>query len=312
MVLKKQLVVAGTLLGVLVVLSGCTGTECGLAPCLQTLVASFDYWPSGKPLEMTCQSTSPSPAINLYRWEIEGQTFEGENLRTITYRFPRWGNFQVSHWIHANGIWSEESQKTIWVPNFPPVSAFTFTPQSPLSHQVITFRSLSYDPEEVEDEDPGSSSLNQIERSEAKPMGIITYHWDFGDGTQAFGPIVTKQYQKSGNYQVTLFVIDDGGLSHSGSEVLAVINQAPIVDFSCYPKNRQDNVYVCDGRSSFDNGEIKEWKWEFHFGRVVKYGPVVEHTFPGEGRYVVSLVVKDDEGAESFLTRWIEIGGIDP
>jgi len=46
---------------------------------------------------------------------------------------------------------------------------------------------------------------------------IIDYHWDFGDGTEGFGAVVSHQYQYAGTYTVTLNVIDDFGKSASDS-----------------------------------------------------------------------------------------------
>jgi PKD repeat protein len=40
---------------------------------------------------------------------------------------------------------------------------------------------------------------------------IVSYHWDFGDGTTAAGPIVTHAYTKAWTYPVVLTVIDEAG-----------------------------------------------------------------------------------------------------
>jgi len=40
---------------------------------------------------------------------------------------------------------------------------------------------------------------------------IVTYNWDFGDGTTATGPVVTHTYTKAWTYIVTLTVVDEGG-----------------------------------------------------------------------------------------------------
>ena len=44
------------------------------------------------------------------------------------------------------------------------------------------------------------------------PDGVMTdWLWDFGDGTEGAGEIITHIYQTSGTYRVTLTVIDDYG-----------------------------------------------------------------------------------------------------
>ncbi len=56
--------------------------------------------------------------------------------------------------------------------------------------------------------------------------GMITnYTWNFGDGTKGYGPKLTHLYNTSGQYIVTLKIIDDDG-AISTTTTLAVINQA--------------------------------------------------------------------------------------
>ncbi len=40
---------------------------------------------------------------------------------------------------------------------------------------------------------------------------IVSYHWDFGDGSTASGGVVTHAYESQNTYIVTLTVIDEGG-----------------------------------------------------------------------------------------------------
>jgi serine protease len=57
----------------------------------------------------------------------------------------------------------------------------------------------------------------------ADPDGTITsYEWDFGDGTGATGEVVTKAYDSSGDYSVTLTVTDDAGATTSDSVAVTV------------------------------------------------------------------------------------------
>lgn len=49
---------------------------------------------------------------------------------------------------------------------------------------------------------------------------IVSYRWNFGDGTTATGPYVTHTYSGSGNYSVTLTVTDDDGASATASTII--------------------------------------------------------------------------------------------
>jgi len=56
---------------------------------------------------------------------------------------------------------------------------------------------------------------------------IVSYVWDFGDGTQGTGKAPTHVYQSPGHYTVTLTVTDDAGLTSSVTMVVTVSAQAP-------------------------------------------------------------------------------------
>lgn len=74
----------------------------------------------------------------------------------------------------------------------PPVAAFLASPlQGEVPLRVSFDATLSYDPD-----------------------GVITaYHWDFGDGEEAQGAVVTHTYRSEGDYQVMLTVTDSQGRS---------------------------------------------------------------------------------------------------
>ncbi|HEY0978788.1 MAG TPA: PKD domain-containing protein [Flavobacteriales bacterium] len=52
---------------------------------------------------------------------------------------------------------------------------------------------------------------------------IVSYLWDFGDGTTASGPQVEKTFSQVGEYQVTLTVTDNDGLTNSTTKPFTVL-----------------------------------------------------------------------------------------
>lgn len=56
---------------------------------------------------------------------------------------------------------------------------------------------------------------------------IISYLWDFGDGTRGTGETPTHVYRSPGHYTVILTVTDNAGLISSFSELVTVFEQAP-------------------------------------------------------------------------------------
>lgn len=52
---------------------------------------------------------------------------------------------------------------------------------------------------------------------------IVSYYWDFGDGTNATGLIVDHTFANIGTYTVSLTVVDNDGLSDTASESITVV-----------------------------------------------------------------------------------------
>ncbi|WP_169336372.1 NosD domain-containing protein [Archaeoglobus sulfaticallidus] len=89
------------------------------------------------------------------------------------------------------------------VSNTQPVAIFTIIPSPATINEEVEFNaSLSYDPDGF----------------------IVDYTWNFGDGniTTTNQPIITHVYSSSGNYTVTLTVIDNDGSTNSLSKLLVV------------------------------------------------------------------------------------------
>ncbi|MDD5264766.1 MAG: PKD domain-containing protein, partial [Candidatus Bipolaricaulis sp.] len=87
------------------------------------------------------------------------------------------------------------------VANQPPTASFTFSPASPTVGQTVTFDgSASFDPD-------GS---------------IVSYSWDFGDGTTGTGISPSHAYAAAATYNVVLTAVDTGGASRSTTKAVAV------------------------------------------------------------------------------------------
>jgi len=54
---------------------------------------------------------------------------------------------------------------------------------------------------------------------------IVAYLWDFGDGSNATGPLASHPYSKDGSYKATLTVTDDRGGSGSSSLNITVLKK---------------------------------------------------------------------------------------
>lgn len=129
---------------------------------------------------------------------------------------------------------------------------------------------------------------------------IVTYEWDFGDGTSGTGAIATHQYRAVGNYLARLTVIDSNGRSdQSDSQVVAVSTGEPptaAIVFSPTSPTTADKVFFNGSQSTAGtNHRIVSYRWNFGNGKTGS-GSTTSHQYTAPGTYVVVLTVTDEVG----------------
>lgn len=86
-----------------------------------------------------------------------------------------------------------------------PTASFTLSPASPDEGESVSF-------------DASGSSDD---------VGVVSYQWEFGDGSTATGPTPAHTYGDPGQYTVTLTVTDDAGNSDTDATTVDVTDSAP-------------------------------------------------------------------------------------
>jgi PKD repeat protein len=125
--------------------------------------------------------------------------------------------------------------------NQAPSAAFSYSPTSASPGQQVTF--------------DGSGSMDA-------DGSIVSYQWNFGDGTSGSGAVVQHAYASSGTYQVRLSVIDDDGASDTAVRNITIAYAAPGLSIQLslpkssyqvgeaivigYTLNREAYVYICE------------------------------------------------------------------
>ena len=143
------------------------------------------------------------------------------------------------------------------------------------------------------------------DRSDDPDGNVVSWAWDFGDGTGSSEQNPSHTYAAEGRYTVTLTVTDDDGASSSKTH--DVNPKAPPTPTNAPP--HADFEVHCDGqdcafedKSKDDDGTVVSWQWSFGDGATsTEQNP--SHTYAGEGHYQVQLTVTDDDGASSSKTR---------
>jgi len=131
---------------------------------------------------------------------------------------------------------------------------------------------------------------------------IAHYLWAFKDpeGEEihtAQGEIVEYTFDSPGEYRVYLTVVSPGGATHQSSVKVDVRSKLRVAEFEVVRTGHGATV-ILDASASYDpDGEILWYRWSFGDGMIeVTQEPEVEHTYPGDGTYTVTLVVEDDYG----------------
>jgi flagellin-like protein len=179
----------------------------------------------------------------------------------------------------------------------PPVAMFEYQPWRPNysnstgQSEIIVFNaSTAYDP------DGGQ---------------IVTYQWNFGDGTTGYGMVTVHRYSNVGVYPITLTVTDDEGQQGQATTVTGVgnqgggvpghvnvtYNQLPNVNFSWAPDDEVDGTINFYAIASDPDGNIANatYWWNFGDGNTSS-SKNPSHTYDQSGQYTVTLIVTDEDG----------------
>lgn len=137
----------------------------------------------------------------------------------------------------------------------------------------------------------------------------LTYRWDFGDGAQASGPIVSHSYAQPGAYTLKLAVSDkDGGQGFDTAEVeVSAVDQPPTAIIDGPTQGLTGEALRFSGSGSSDSdGQIVAYAWDFDDGSTGS-GVEVTHTYKAPGAYQIILTVTDDDGLTGKATRTVGI-----
>ena len=128
---------------------------------------------------------------------------------------------------------------------------------------------------------------------------IVSYEWNFGDGSTGSGATPTHTYSEAGSFLVSLVVNDgedDSDPAFSSSTISPGGNQAPVADAGGPYSADLGQAITFDGGDSYDpDGDpIVSYQWDFGDGSTGS-GENPNHTYGSAGTFNVTLVVSDGE-----------------
>ncbi|MCP4221031.1 MAG: PKD domain-containing protein, partial [bacterium] len=231
-------------------------------------------------------SEDPDGAITGYLWDFgDGKTGSGIQARH-SYKSP--GKYAVKLTVTDNtALSNNKASDTLSVRvNDPP------KPVIDLAKEVFC---------------PKEEILFDGQKSQDTDGGIISWKWNFGDGTtgeeKAETNKVSHVYGKPGIYSATLTVDDGSPVSNRVAVWMKkiIVNQAPIADAGPDRKVCPGEKVEFDASLSNDNdGKITGYTWNFG-DETVAQGKKAVHQFEKPGTYKVLLRITDDSGSDCSM-----------
>jgi len=190
-------------------------------------------------VEFDASSSTPEgfdDTITRYEWDFGDGTpkviKEGSPPDpTVTHNYMEPNQYITTLNVTDNeGLWSTTSKPITIYPEFGPTANFTWTPETPIIDETITF--------DASNSKEGWSKI----RGDFSP--IVSYTWNFSDGTgniTVFTPQINHNFAQPENYTVTLTITDDVDRSDSVWTIVEVLN----VTLKDYDLNGDNQI---DGR----------------------------------------------------------------
>ncbi len=232
--------------------------------------------------------------ITAWSWTTGEDDVDPIDGAVLEYAWAEWGTYDLVLTVtDTDGI---EDSATLPVRALaPPVAVIDAPPRADERAEVAFDGTGSFDPDE------GS---------------VVSYAWDFDDGTTATGPLPRHAFALPGDYDVVLTVTDDddliGATVHKVT-VGALPNESPVAVLGAGRTDVQTGDAIAfTGVDSYDpDGSLVRYGWTFGDGGALA-GDEVTWSYDDDGSYEVVLTVTDDEGATGTDTVSITVGNRAP
>ncbi|GAB3927204.1 PKD domain-containing protein [Mucilaginibacter myungsuensis] len=164
------------------------------------------------------------------------------------------------------------------------------------------------------------------DRSTSENSNIVSWVWDFGDGsalvTRTAADPLTHTYNKTGTYHITLTLVNAGGCTGTITQSITV-NQMPVVDFVMPDACLSDNPQFKDASSIPDNSNYPfTYLWDFGDPKATAANPNTSternpfHKYTeardASNPYKITLTVTTKNGCSFSVTKSFVVNGDQP
>lgn len=141
---------------------------------------------------------------------------------------------------------------------------------------------------------------------------IVSYDWDFGDGTTASGPNPVHTYTTNGTYTVCLTITSATACSNTGCATVVVQNGGVpcYADFNSSPILGTTLVDFTDFSTADSGATIVSYSWDFgdSLGYSTQQNPTYAYSAPGT--YYACLTIQTSTGCSSTYCHAVNAGGV--
>jgi PKD repeat protein len=267
-------------------------------------IASFSFLPANPTafsdvrFDGSASTGGLGAVVTNWVWDF-GDNTSGTGVNA-THRYSVAGTYVAKLTVtDSNGGTNQSAGQTIVVGSgVAPTADFIVNPASPLIGQTIFF--------------------NATTSVAGTGHTLVSYDWNFGDGSTKSGSTVSKSYSAAGNYTVVLTVTDEVGQTAQALNSVTVGASAASAAFTYSPTNPRVGTTI-NFNASDSKGEgtnpIVRYVWDFGCtagttcttATRTSTSPTASTTFTSAFTYTVRLTVTDSKGKTATTTQDLTI-----
>ena len=248
--------------------------------------ADFNVLPGFEVCVLTQQTFSGTSTSNIVSWTWDfGDGSANSYGQNVVHTYPYAGTYVVQLEVtSADGCMGTVSH-IVTITSAPSAGFFT-TPTSPVCiNQQIAFTDISSN-------------------------DVVSWMWNFGDGTFSAMQNPAHSYLSDGNYTAQLTVTNQNGCINTISNLMEVVKY-PDAQMILSPGTTICAQSLLSVQGIDQNGtNIVSWQWNFGDGSPITSGQISSHVYNIPGTYIVELSVINNGGCTDLVTHSVLVQDI--
>ena len=144
---------------------------------------------------------------------------------------------------------------------------------------------------------------------------LVSYAWDFDDGSTSSDTVVAHNFTDDGEYNVTLTVTDSDSVTDIAYTLVEVHNRAPALAYELLYTGKEKGANIGAGDeitfdasgSSDRDGFVETVHWEFGVQGGDSWDETAKYTYQSRDVYNITLTVTDNDGGINSTTFDISV-----